>query len=209
MSEDVKKPNLAVLLAAVAIVVVAIGGGGYWLGANRGQTAVGSSPEAGRRVLYWYDPMVPNQHFDHAATHAPCASCHDNSQARGQPIDHFQTSLQCDTCHRTGAWTPVTYSHSSPAYVAHGGTLDCASCHTTGRPMQVWKNPIFKPDCAGCHANQFVRDSHKKTESPTTVFYTVSELRDCAGSCHLYTNNTFTTIRTSRTGHHRSSATGW
>lgn len=56
------------LVALVVVVALASGGGGYWL-AQHGQTnpsantAAGASKD-GRKVLYWYDPMVPNQHFD-------------------------------------------------------------------------------------------------------------------------------------------------
>jgi Cu(I)/Ag(I) efflux system membrane fusion protein len=48
----------------LAIVLVA-GGGGYWLGQRGGPagTEVGST-EAGRKVLYWYDPMVPAEKYD-------------------------------------------------------------------------------------------------------------------------------------------------
>lgn len=65
MSDDAKKPKMALLIAAAAIAVLTIGAGGYWLGANRTQATPAASPEAERRVLYWYDPMVPQQHFDH------------------------------------------------------------------------------------------------------------------------------------------------
>ncbi|WP_024303472.1 efflux RND transporter periplasmic adaptor subunit [Pseudogulbenkiania sp. MAI-1] len=58
--------KLVVLMVAVAL---ASGSGGYWL-ARQGQTdhaaattAAGATKD-GRKVLYWYDPMVPNQHFD-------------------------------------------------------------------------------------------------------------------------------------------------
>jgi hypothetical protein len=37
----------------------------------------------------------------------------------------------------------------------------------------------------------------------------VSELKNCAGSCHTYTNSTFTTIQRTRTGQHRSTDGGF
>ncbi len=52
----------AALLAAVLVA----GGGGYWLG-QRGadETVAGSaSGDDGGKVLYYYDPMFPNQKFD-------------------------------------------------------------------------------------------------------------------------------------------------
>jgi Cu(I)/Ag(I) efflux system membrane fusion protein len=56
--------SVALLAVGAVVAVVAIGGGGYWLGAHRG-AATGAQTATDRRVLYWYDPMVPNQHFDH------------------------------------------------------------------------------------------------------------------------------------------------
>ena len=49
----------------------------------------------------------------------------------------------------------------------------------------AWSSPAYRPDCAGCHAGDFRPGPHKKTESPDT-FYTVGELRDCTGACHVY-----------------------
>ena len=63
-----------------------------------------------------------------------------------------------------------------------------------------WQFPAYQPDCAGCHANDF-KPEHKKVDSPT-VFYTVAELRDCTGACHLYADTTLTTIKERRSGEH-------
>lgn len=57
----VQIPRIAIIATAAAIGALAIGAGGYWLGASRDAPA---ASEDGRRVLYWYDPMVPDQHFD-------------------------------------------------------------------------------------------------------------------------------------------------
>ncbi|MFZ5606382.1 MAG: efflux RND transporter periplasmic adaptor subunit [Pseudomonadota bacterium] len=58
------------LLAVLAALLAGIGGG-YWFAMHRHPAsaevpAAGSADHAtdGRKVLYWYDPMVPNQHFD-------------------------------------------------------------------------------------------------------------------------------------------------
>ena len=59
-------------LAMVALLFAGVGtGAGYWLAAHRADTegtAAMADPAANaandRKVLYWYDPMVPNQHFD-------------------------------------------------------------------------------------------------------------------------------------------------
>jgi membrane fusion protein, copper/silver efflux system len=71
------------LAAVVAVIVVAVGAaaGGYWIGTRNaapergvqgtvtGAAATTAAPSAatdtaGRKVLYWHDPMVPGQKFD-------------------------------------------------------------------------------------------------------------------------------------------------
>ena len=61
----------AIVLAASAAALVALGaaGGSWW--AHRGMPAPGAAPThaaasapATRKVLYWHDPMVPGQRFD-------------------------------------------------------------------------------------------------------------------------------------------------
>lgn len=48
--------------AAVGLLLVGAGGGWWWASQTRGQSAPPESSQA--KVLYWYDPMVPQQHFD-------------------------------------------------------------------------------------------------------------------------------------------------
>jgi Cu(I)/Ag(I) efflux system membrane fusion protein len=50
-------------LAAAAIALVA-GAFGYGLASLGGEKPSPQAAEAGRKVLYWYDPMVPSQQFD-------------------------------------------------------------------------------------------------------------------------------------------------
>jgi predicted CxxxxCH...CXXCH cytochrome family protein len=96
------------------------------------------------------------------------------------------------------------FSHSSANYPGdHSKNLACIDCHTSNAQTVPWPNGALAPDCAACHTNNFKASEHKKTSSPTTIFYTAAELKDCAGACHEYTDNTFTTIRRSRTGEHR------
>jgi membrane fusion protein, copper/silver efflux system len=54
-----------------ALLLAAGLGGGYWLAHRDGEEPAGAAPataataDAGEpKVLYWYDPMVPDQHFD-------------------------------------------------------------------------------------------------------------------------------------------------
>jgi len=83
--------------------------------------------------------------------------------------------------------------------------VTCASCHQTNSEVIAWRFAAYKPDCAGCHASTFQPTKHKKVDSPA-IFYTVAELKNCAGSCHEYTNSSFTTILRTRTGEHRSTS---
>jgi hypothetical protein len=142
--------------------------------------------------------------FSHTSV-APgtCVTCHNGSAATGKPSGHFVTTRSCDACHRTTAWTPVAaYLHVSPAYRPHSSGVTCRACHTTNNEVIAWKFAAYKPDCAGCHAERFKPDAHKKVDSPT-ILYTVAELRDCSGSCHQYTNSTFSQILRTRSGQHR------
>ena len=64
-----KTKSFKVLALMVAIALVS-GGVGYWLAQHAGHSDVlisaGGQPAGapGRKALYWYDPMQPEQHFD-------------------------------------------------------------------------------------------------------------------------------------------------
>jgi hypothetical protein len=148
--------------------------------------------------------------FDHANV-APgtCAQCHNGTSATGKPADHFVTTRSCDDCHTTTSWTPATYRHVSPNYPGdHRGPLACVRCHTGNTETVVWRTPTYKPDCAGCHAGDYRSDPHNKTAAGAK--YTVSELRNCSGACHTYTDATMTTISRTRNGpQHRVTSGGF
>jgi Cu(I)/Ag(I) efflux system membrane fusion protein len=56
------RARIGVALAALAL---AAGGLGYYLGSSGGGTASGKvEQQGGRKVLYYYDPMVPQEHYD-------------------------------------------------------------------------------------------------------------------------------------------------
>jgi hypothetical protein len=157
------------------------------------------------RTTAWLPAM-----FNHAGV-APgtCATCHNGTSARGQPANHFLTTRACDACHTTTAWLPVRpYTHLSPFYRPHNSSVTCLSCHKSNSEVATWTFAAYKPDCAGCHAAHYKPGPHKKVDTPR-VLYTVAELKDCAGSCHVYTDSTLTTILKAKTGKHRSTDGGF
>ena len=49
---------------AAAVLALAAGGLGYGLASWRHDDPPAATAQDGRKILYWYDPMVPSQHFD-------------------------------------------------------------------------------------------------------------------------------------------------
>lgn len=141
--------------------------------------------------------------FDHSDVSGNCSGCHNGVDATGKNSGHFVTTRECNSCHNTVRWNSVNYVHQGSGYPGeHRDRLECRDCHRGNVEMNVWTYPAYQPDCAGCHANRYETGEHKKVDSPA-IFYNVSELRDCSGACHEYTDSTFTTIRRARTGYHR------
>ena len=59
------RPRLAATGLAIALIA---GAGGYgiarWTGHPTDAPPAAQGADAGRKALYWYDPMAPGQHFD-------------------------------------------------------------------------------------------------------------------------------------------------
>jgi len=144
--------------------------------------------------------------FDHSGVTGTCSQCHNGIEATGTPSGHFMTPEECDVCHTTNGWRPDIFRHTSPNYPGdHRANLDCRECHPGNAEMVVYSDdPSLAPDCAGCHSNDYRSGPHKKHENPDTR-YTVQELRDCTGACHVYTDATLTVIKDRRNGQHRVS----
>jgi len=147
--------------------------------------------------------------FDHTGVTASCATCHNGSTATGTPNGHFISSIDCGECHHTSVWTPATFQHSSPDYPSgHRQVAGRTACHVANTAASAWITPAFKPDCAGCHAADFKPGPHKKVDAPQRL-YTVGELRDCTGACHVYTDATLTQIKQRRSGEHDAARGGF
>ena len=62
-----KRSSRGWIITATTAAVVAAVASGYWWGRSRPDmpaSGAGTSAQDERSVLYWYDPMVPDQHFD-------------------------------------------------------------------------------------------------------------------------------------------------
>ncbi|WP_232432927.1 hypothetical protein [endosymbiont of Ridgeia piscesae] len=70
----------------------------------------------------------------------------------------------------------------------------------------TWSNAGYVPDCAACHARDYESGPHKKYGNTR---YSVSELRDCSGACHVYSDSSMTKISKSRNREHRVSDRDW
>jgi hypothetical protein len=159
--------------------------------------------------------IVTKTAFDHSQAIGTCISCHT---AGAKPVadvksaGHFITTQPCEACHTTTNWTTLlNYSHASPAYVLHyfGTTAaTCITCHKQNNEKITFTSPGLVPDCAACHSNKYVPDPHKKFGN---TLYTVSELRDCTGACHIYTDSSLTKIQTNRATNpkHRATSRSW
>ena len=50
--------------AGILAAVLIAGSGGYWVGQHGDSQTPGGATADGRKILYYYDPMFPNQKFD-------------------------------------------------------------------------------------------------------------------------------------------------
>src|SRR6266446_5173278 len=143
--------------------------------------------------------------IDHSTFTSGCAACHNNSSAVGMSPGHMSTRRDCATCHSYPDWSLIRFRHTSAAYPGtHRAALSCASCHTSNTDQVPYPSAANAGTCAGCHAKDFKPAAHPKTiKGPN---YTASELANCSGACHVYSDTTQSTITRSLPGpHHRVS----
>jgi len=137
--------------------------------------------------------------FDHAGITGNCQSCHNGVTATGKIVGHMTTTRDCMTCHQYPAWRPLIFRHMSAEYPGdHAVAPACVGCHKTNTDMAVWTNAALRPNCAGCHEGDFSMAAHDKTVAG--VRYTATELKNCNGACHIYTDATMTTIAVQKPG---------
>jgi hypothetical protein len=143
--------------------------------------------------------------LDHTNLTSNCVSCHNNSIALGVPPAHMSTQRDCATCHSYADWTVLHFVHASATFPAgHKAALACAACHTTNTDQIAWASPADAGTCGGCHAKDFKANLHPKTSGG--LLYTASELKNCSGACHVYSDATMGTVVKSMPGpYHRVS----
>ena len=148
--------------------------------------------------------------FSHTGITTGCSVCHNGTSATGKNTGHMSTLRECNVCHTTSVWTPISFKHTSTEYPGDHSTrlaLTCLSCHTTNTDAATWKTPSYRPNCAGCHAGNYKSDPHTKVTNVSK--YTVGELQNCTGACHIYTDATLTKIKTTRNSHHKVTDTSF
>jgi hypothetical protein len=146
--------------------------------------------------------------FDHAGVTSGCTACHNGDIATGKDAGHFVTARECITCHTATAWTPAAHTHTSLNYPGnHRTALGCtnSACHGGNSEAVTWPASTYVNSCAGCHAGDYRTSPHTKYG---TTKYTVSELRNCSGACHVYTDATLSTISRRRNGPEHGVADG-
>jgi hypothetical protein len=122
---------------------------------------------------------------DHSRLHGPCAGCHNNVAAVGLPADHLRLRRDCAECHAYPDWDLVHFRHVASAYPGdHRAQLACNACHTGNTEAVPYAAPGSAATCAACHARDFVPAAHPKVAKGAS--YTVSELANCSGACHVY-----------------------
>ena len=129
----------------------------------------------------------PQVRFKHEGTSEMCINCHGNKKSVHHFIVTSSVNNRCDDCHRsTSSWvTNLRYNHEVADYQEHRANTKCVVCHLSNSSAVLWQFAAYKPKCAGCHASNFNTTSHVKASGT----YTVSELADCTGSCHLHGSN--------------------
>jgi hypothetical protein len=138
---------------------------------------------------------------NHSALTTNCQSCHNGAGAIGKVANHLATARDCSTCHKYPNWTPVVFVHTSTTYPGeHRTSLACNACHAASLDQATYPFAAYAANCAGCHANAYKPDGHEKTLNG--LKYSVSELQNCTGACHVYTDTNLTTIAKARPGGH-------
>jgi hypothetical protein len=137
--------------------------------------------------------------LDHTQLVGNCATCHNGVIATGVIAGHMSTQRDCANCHRYPDWSVSTFVHDAVNYPGdHSVALTCVSCHSTNTDQIAYSAPANIGSCAGCHAKDFKPELHARTVGGSK--YAVSDLKNCSGACHVYTDDTLTKVAQSLPG---------
>ena len=141
--------------------------------------------------------------FDHSMVAGACQGCHNGATALGKVAGHMTTSRDCSICHHYPNWTPIRFVHASAEYPGeHRSAPACTACHATNTDQATWRFVAFRTNCAGCHGGNYKPEAHDKTTGG--VKYTLAELQNCTGACHVYMDAALATVSKLRpAGHHK------
>ncbi|MBV1692392.1 efflux RND transporter periplasmic adaptor subunit [Novosphingobium sp. G106] len=117
----------AALWGAGALTVALIaGGGGYWLGHREAPASETASTQSGRKVLYWYDPMVPAEHYDNPNSLSSMGMKTQPKYADEAPAANAEPGVSIDPAARQnlGLRTATAQIGSLPSALTVTGTID-------------------------------------------------------------------------------------
>lgn len=118
--------KISVFSFAVALLAVGIGaaGGGYWLAQRqvKQEALPSSAPADERKVLYWYDPMQPEQRFDKAGK-SPFMDMELVPKYAGSEQDSSVLSVPAQTVQNLGMRTVTVIRGVLPSGIEVVGSL--------------------------------------------------------------------------------------
>ncbi len=169
------------------------------IGLPRSHIPTTQSCDACHGTLGWKPAKV-----DHTALVSGCAACHNNAGAVGIPAGHLRVSRDCSPC----CWLPrVERSALQARQRGLPGRSPCRArlqqlSHLQDRGVVPYPSPASAGVCASCHAKDFKPTKHPKVLKGAD--YTVSELANCSGACHVYSDASDTKVGKSQPGpYHR------
>lgn len=117
----------AALWGAGALAVASVaGGGGYWLGRGEGPASGAASAHSARKILYWYDPMVPAEHYDNPNSLSSMGMKTVPKYAEEAPATNAGPGVSIDPAARQnlGLRTATAEIGSLPSALTVTGTID-------------------------------------------------------------------------------------
>lgn len=108
--------------AGVLAIALVAGGGGYWLGQRGPASEAGSE----RKVLYWYDPMVPAEHYDNPNSLSSMGMKTIPKYADDAPATNATPGVSIDPAARQNLGLRVVEAEMGalPSSLAVTGTID-------------------------------------------------------------------------------------